>query len=70
MVQVVVRLPHFSTVKLQDALNLPIPKGKTNRPVQATLSRNLTTREVGSRSYIGNPNRFLAGPHTPRYLER
>src|SRR5262249_49197555 len=62
-----VGLPDFSTAKLQDALNLPIPNGKTNRPVQATLSRNLTAREVGSRTYVGDPNRFLAGPNTSRH---
>jgi len=63
--QVVVRLPYFSTAKLQDALNLPIPNGKTNRPMQATLSRNLTAREVGSRTYVGEPNRV---PRRPKHI--
>src|SRR5262245_16935077 len=63
--QFVVRLPDFSTAKLQDTLNLPIPNGKTNRPVQATLSRNLTARQVAIHTHVGNPNRFLAGPDTP-----
>src|SRR5262249_24801838 len=63
-----IRLPDFSTEKLQHTMNLPsIPNGKTHRTMQATSNRNLTTREVDIHTHVRNPNQFCADPHTARH---